>query len=186
MKILIFDTETSGLPEERNASLLSTNKWPYILQLSYILYDTDSNKILKYVDILVTGKWHSQCVFGITGSEGDIAKQFQDMFGCSMVAITLRQAQEVRKCKWNVFMLADRKHIYGKEYEIEALDRFGGGDAWTAGFLYGYLKLDSIKKAVDFANAACALNHTTNGDTIQNDSAEILQFVKSGDHYIKR
>ena len=53
MKILIFDTETSGLPEEKNPSPLATNKWPYILQLSYILYDTESNKILKYVDTLI-------------------------------------------------------------------------------------------------------------------------------------
>mgnify|MGYP003332971075 FL=1 len=53
MKILIFDTETSGLPEDRNASLLSTNKWPYILQLSYILYDSSKNIILDYSDNLV-------------------------------------------------------------------------------------------------------------------------------------
>ncbi|ALH23123.1 DEDDh 3'-5' exonuclease [Chrysochromulina ericina virus CeV-01B] len=53
MKILIFDTETSGLPEERNCSVLSTQKWPYILQLSYILYDTEENIILTYVDTLI-------------------------------------------------------------------------------------------------------------------------------------
>jgi len=53
MKILIFDTETSGLPEERNCSVLSTQKWPYILQLSYILYDTETNRILTYVDTLI-------------------------------------------------------------------------------------------------------------------------------------
>lgn len=53
MKILIFDTETSGLPEKKNCSLLSTQKWPYILQLSYILYDTETNRIIKYVDTLI-------------------------------------------------------------------------------------------------------------------------------------
>ena len=51
MKILIFDTETSGLPEEKNCSVLSTHKWPYILQLSYILYDTETNRIIKYVNM---------------------------------------------------------------------------------------------------------------------------------------
>jgi DNA polymerase III epsilon subunit-like protein len=53
MKILIFDTETSGLPEEKNPSPLATNKWPYILQLSYILYDTEENRIITYVDTLI-------------------------------------------------------------------------------------------------------------------------------------
>ena len=53
MKILIFDTETSGLPEEKNPSPLAINKWPYILQLSYILYDTQENRIITYVDTLI-------------------------------------------------------------------------------------------------------------------------------------
>ena len=53
MKILIFDTETSGLPEERNCSVLSLHKWPYILQLAYILYDTDTNTIIDYNDTLI-------------------------------------------------------------------------------------------------------------------------------------
>lgn len=53
MKILIFDTETSGLPEERNCSVLSLHKWPYIVQLAYILYDTDTNTILDYNDTLI-------------------------------------------------------------------------------------------------------------------------------------
>ena len=47
MRILIFDCETTGLPTERNASPLSTEKWPYIVQLSWILYDTNSHSILK-------------------------------------------------------------------------------------------------------------------------------------------
>ena len=47
MKILVFDTETSGLPE-RNASIYDHNKWPYIIQLSYILYDlSNNNAIIK-------------------------------------------------------------------------------------------------------------------------------------------
>ena len=42
MKILVFDTETTGLPE-RNASIYDSNKWPYIIQLSYIFYDVSNN-----------------------------------------------------------------------------------------------------------------------------------------------
>ena len=53
MKILIFDTETSGLPDANNISVLSTNSWPYILQLAYIMYDTISNTILEYNDSLI-------------------------------------------------------------------------------------------------------------------------------------
>lgn len=49
MKILVFDTETSGLPK-KNASIQNTEDWPYILQFSYILYDTDKNIILELVN----------------------------------------------------------------------------------------------------------------------------------------
>lgn len=53
MKILVFDTETNGLPKSRNESIFNTTEFPYILQLSYILYDSECNKIIKYKDLYV-------------------------------------------------------------------------------------------------------------------------------------
>jgi len=68
MRVLIFDTETTGLPPKSGITdqqLLTFSQvhcwnevihsWPYILQLSYIVFDTESNTIEKtvnqYVDI---------------------------------------------------------------------------------------------------------------------------------------
>lgn len=45
MKVLVFDTETTGLAEKR-ASIYDNSKWPYIIQLSYILYDMSNNSAL--------------------------------------------------------------------------------------------------------------------------------------------
>jgi DNA polymerase III epsilon subunit-like protein len=53
MKILVFDTETTGLPTEKNASILLTEKWPYIVQLSYLLYDTDQAMVIDYIDRII-------------------------------------------------------------------------------------------------------------------------------------
>ena len=53
MKLLVFDTETSGLPEERGQSLYATHKWPYIMQLSYLFYDSSNNEIIQLYDSLV-------------------------------------------------------------------------------------------------------------------------------------
>jgi DNA polymerase III epsilon subunit-like protein len=50
MKILIFDTETTGLPEGRNPSIYETQKWPHIIQLSYIVYDSETNDIVTLED----------------------------------------------------------------------------------------------------------------------------------------
>jgi DNA polymerase III epsilon subunit-like protein len=45
MKVLVFDTETTGL-QEKGASIYDKSKWPYIIQLSYILYDLSANSAL--------------------------------------------------------------------------------------------------------------------------------------------
>ena len=47
MKILVFDTETTGLPEKddnnKEPSIYDFDKWPYIIQISCILYDLSTN-----------------------------------------------------------------------------------------------------------------------------------------------
>ena len=45
MKVLVFDSETTGL-QVRGASIYDKSKWPYIIQLSYIFYDLSINSIL--------------------------------------------------------------------------------------------------------------------------------------------
>tara|TARA_X000000368_G_C23045576_1_gene718992 strand:- start:11 stop:697 length:687 start_codon:yes stop_codon:yes gene_type:complete len=50
MKILVFDTETTGLPQKdqhgKEPSIYDLEKWPYIIQISYILYDISSNDVI--------------------------------------------------------------------------------------------------------------------------------------------
>ena len=53
MKVLVFDTETTGLPTGRNPSIMDLNKWPHVLQLSYILYDSETKKLLEMRDDLI-------------------------------------------------------------------------------------------------------------------------------------
>ena len=53
MKVLVFDTETTGL-QEKGASIYDKSKWPYIIQLSYILYDLSNNTTIiknNYINI---------------------------------------------------------------------------------------------------------------------------------------
>ena len=45
MKVLVFDTETTGL-QVKGASIYDKSKWPYIIQLSYIYYDLSINSAL--------------------------------------------------------------------------------------------------------------------------------------------
>lgn len=53
MRVLVFDVETTGLPIGKNPSISELDKWPYIVQLSYVVYDTTENEIdLSYNEIL--------------------------------------------------------------------------------------------------------------------------------------
>ena len=53
MKVLVFDTETTGLPADQNAPLTDSAKWPYIIQLSFMVFDTESKEILEYSDSII-------------------------------------------------------------------------------------------------------------------------------------
>ena len=45
MYTIIFDTETTGLPKKRSATLDDNENWPYIVQFSWILCDMDTGEI---------------------------------------------------------------------------------------------------------------------------------------------
>ena len=53
MKVLVFDTETTGLPVGKNPSILETEKWPHIIQLSYVVYDTTKHNLKECVDEII-------------------------------------------------------------------------------------------------------------------------------------
>lgn len=51
--ILVFDTETTGLPQTKILNPVTFHLWPHIVQFSYIIYDTDTHNILKMIDSIV-------------------------------------------------------------------------------------------------------------------------------------
>lgn len=53
MKVLVFDTETTGLPLGYNYSYKDSSKWPHIIQFSFILYDLEKNKIINESDFII-------------------------------------------------------------------------------------------------------------------------------------
>lgn len=47
MKLLIFDTETTGLPKRREPAERGPNNWPHIVSISWIVLDSNTNTELK-------------------------------------------------------------------------------------------------------------------------------------------
>ena len=55
MRILVFDTETTGLPPNNDRSVNNGNLqlWPYIMQLSYIVHDTEKGENVEIFDTII-------------------------------------------------------------------------------------------------------------------------------------
>ena len=53
MIVLVFDTETTGLPQTKSHEISNLHLWPYIVQFSYIVYDTEKNKIVRSFDKII-------------------------------------------------------------------------------------------------------------------------------------
>jgi len=43
MKLLIFDTETTGLPKSREQAIKGPNNWPHLVSIAWVVIDTDDN-----------------------------------------------------------------------------------------------------------------------------------------------
>jgi DNA polymerase-3 subunit epsilon len=53
MRILVFDTETTGLPQTKIINPDTLNQWPTIVQFSYIIFDTSLNNIIESKDYII-------------------------------------------------------------------------------------------------------------------------------------
>jgi len=79
--ILLFDVETTGLPPNRKPVTAESDvtKWPYITQLSAVLYDTEQHTIVQHLNYFVklpTGVEIPEVVTRITGIDNATCNEF--------------------------------------------------------------------------------------------------------------
>jgi len=135
--------------------------------------------LMEYVDVLITTEEDTGVVFKIAArSKGeakdftevaaepykDVAHRLQEKFNFKAVAITLRENPLVWRNTWTAIAYAEGKFHEDVKYDLEIVDRVGGGDSFSAGFIYGYLAKKSYASAVRYGNAFSALKHTNPGD----------------------
>jgi len=53
MKLLIFDTETTGLPLQKLSAEKQPGNWPHIVSISWVILDSSTNEILSQQNFLV-------------------------------------------------------------------------------------------------------------------------------------
>jgi 2-dehydro-3-deoxygluconokinase len=135
--------------------------------------------LMEYVDVLITTEEDTGVVFkikaeGRTDAQGfrqvsmdsykEVARRLADKFSFKVVAITLRENPLVWRNTWTAIAYAEGQYYEDVKYELEIVDRVGGGDSFSAGFIYGYLTRKSCDAAVRYGNAFSALKHTNPGD----------------------
>jgi 2-dehydro-3-deoxygluconokinase len=133
----------------------------------------------EFIDVLITTEEDTKVVYGIEGKDyEDVAAKLTDKFGFEVVVITVRETPSVWTNKWSVFAYSDGKVFHSPKYDIEVVDRLGGGDSCSAGFIYGYLQLKDLQKAVDFGSAFSALKHSVPGDLAFVYKEEVEKLIK--------
>lgn len=142
--------------------------------------------LMEDTDLLFTTEEDTFRVFAIKGKDyQEVARKLDERFGFEVVAITLRDNISVWKNRWTAIAYSKGKIYKTKTYELEIVDRLGGGDSFTAGCIWGYLQGD-LQKGVDYGVAFSALKHSIPGDINWTDIEEVESQVRGGTLRISR
>ncbi|HDN62989.1 MAG TPA: sugar kinase [Candidatus Bathyarchaeota archaeon] len=108
------------------------------------------SRILPYVDVLISTLRDAHLLIEDEPSPEDTAARLKKEYGSEVVVITLGEKGSLA--------LSDRVY-HGRSYRLKEVNRLGTGDAFDAGFIYGYLK-GSVQVGLEYAAAMAALKFT--------------------------
>lgn len=97
------------------------------------------------------------------------------------IAITLRESKNASHNGWSACWNDRQNFLVSRAYDItHIVDRVGGGDSFSAGLIYGLLKLDGAQDALEFATALSCLHHSVPGDFSRVSLVEVNGLLKEG------
>jgi 2-dehydro-3-deoxygluconokinase len=134
-------------------------------------------RLARAADIVIATADDLRTVFGMSGSADSMAAAARDRFGCRTLVLTLGGEGAVA--------LDDGTRRACAVFPSHPRDRIGAGDAFTAGFLYGWLS-DRREQALDYGLAMAALKHSVAGDTLATTRVEVERVMARGDRGIRR
>lgn len=134
--------------------------------------------MMKYVDVSIGNEEDAEKCLGVAAEGVDVStgeidaeayrpvlQELVDQFGFKKVGITLRESQSADDNDWSAIYYDDGNIYLGRKYAVRIVDRVGGGDAFSAGVIYGNLQDGwSPQQVLDFAVASSAMAHTFHGD----------------------
>ncbi len=151
------------------------------------------SELVKYSDVAIGNEEDADKVFGIKAPDTDVTsgkvdaqkykyvgeelmKKFPNL---KYVAITLRGSISASHNTWSGVLYDGNTLYLGPQYDVtHIVDRVGGGDAFAAGIIYGYLSYKNApQKWLNFAIAASCLKHTIIGDFNLVSVDEVLKLM---------
>ncbi|MEX1211614.1 MAG: sugar kinase [Balneolaceae bacterium] len=154
------------------------------------------NPLMKYVDVCIANEEDVQKSLGFEAGKTDVesaeldesgyfklAKALRKKFGFERVAITLRESFSASKNGWSALLHDDeacKEPVRSSRYEIQLVDRVGGGDSFASGLIYGLLHKEDSSEALEFAVAASCMKQTIPGDFNLVRVDEVEKLIKSG------
>ncbi len=136
--------------------------------------------MMEYVDVCIANEEDAEKSLGFhAGSTNvesaeldergyfELAKRLKEKFHFKTVAITLRESFSASRNGWSAVLHDDRdcrEPYRSKRYDVQIVDRVGGGDSFSGGLIYGMLNKSNTREALEFAVAASCLKQTIPGD----------------------
>lgn len=152
--------------------------------------------LMKYVDVCIANEEDTQLSLGAEAPEvdvetgsldegryGKIASTLKDQYEFEAVAITLRESISASRNGWSAMMLDDRDcstPYRSSQYDIQLVDRVGGGDSFAAGLIYGLINEKDTRRALEIGVAASCLKQTIPGDFNISSISEVKALVDGG------
>ena len=149
--------------------------------------------LIKYVDVCIANEEDVQLSLGLQIDDNNIeqgrlnlngykvlSSKLREEFGCKYVAFSMRESFSASRNGWSG-LIYDGRHVYqSKKYDIQLVDRVGGGDSFAAGIIYGLINGMTAKNTIEFATAASCLKQTIEGDYSRATVEDINLLIETG------
>ena len=135
------------------------------------------SNLMQWVDVCIANEEDASDVFGIHAENTNlqtgqidqdgyisVAKQLQSRFNLKTIAITLRGSISASQNNWSGMLYMNGKAHFAPNYQIQIIDRVGGGDSFGAALIYALSQNYPPQKAISFAVAASCLKHSIEQD----------------------
>ena len=123
-------------------------------------------RLLAYTDVCIANESQISELFGLSADENGnrLAEELMHKFDFKLVALTYRRTINANRNNIWATLFDGKDFVCSKRYELDMVDRIGGGDAFSAGLIYARMHNYDLQKSVEFAEAANCLKHSIEGD----------------------